>query len=269
MPNGRKEGKNMKNTVKELKPREKAAIMDTAKKAVESGLNKVEAVKSIEKKMLAMNIVEKSGAFNEMLAVALAVYSMEKAKAEGKRPIECLKEYAHFKRLCGERLDDFGAFGDTLETCLRIACKPENLVSWNDLHVKRQSAVDITIKGVKFEIGNNGKTFLESEEEDPMAGKYEKIGYGVFSKEEQKALYILLENGEYKKAFSSFLSMVYVFDKETFFHSMTGKTGRGAMYTYKQTMGKWQVVYNPSKHGLFLKMVEQENIKTLAEWLEG
>ena len=258
----------MKNTVKELKPREKASIMATAAECVQNGMSKNETIKTIEKKMVKMGIVENGGAWNEMLAVSLAFYSMEKAKAEGKKPIECLKDYAHFKRLCGEKLDDYGAFGDTLETCLRIACKPAALVSWNDLHVKRQNAVDIVIRGVKFEIGNNGKTFLESEESAPMNGKYEKIGYGVFTKEEQNALYFLLENGEYEKAFSSFLSMVYVFDKETFFHNMTEKTGRGSMYTYKQGAGKWQVVYNPSKHGLFLKMVENENIETMGEWLK-
>lgn len=258
----------MKNTVKELKPREKAAILAVASDAVDNGLSKNEAIKAICQKMIKIGVVEKSGCFNEMLSVALAFYSLEKAKKEGKKPIETLSEYAHFKRLCGEKLDDFGAFGDTLETCLRVSCKPENLVSWNDLHVKRQNAVDVTIKGVKFEIGNNGKTFLESDENNPMSGKYEKICYGVFTKEEQMILYDMLENGEYRKAFQNMQNMSYVFDKETFYHIMTEKTGRGAMYTYKKTSGKWQVVYNPSKHGLFLKAVESENIETLAEWMK-
>ena len=63
-----------------------------------------------------------------MLSVALAFYALVNAKKDGKMPIDCLKDYAHFKRMESEKLSDFGAFGDTLETVLRISCKPSNLV---------------------------------------------------------------------------------------------------------------------------------------------
>jgi hypothetical protein len=166
-------------------------------------------------------------------------------------------------------LDDYGAFGDTVETCVRVACKPAALVSFNDLHVKRQNEIDITIRGEKCEIGTNGKTFLESEEDSPMNGNYEKVVYGVFSNDEQEQIFQLLENGNTEKALASILSMMYVFDKETFYACMTEKTGRGSMYQYKPTMDKWQVIYNPSKHAAFLKMVENENIPTLNEYLKS
>lgn len=258
----------MKNTVKELKPREKATILSIVNECIDNEMDKNQTIKTICAKMVKMGIVENSGCFNDMLSVALALYFMEKARHEKEKPIECLKKYAHFKHVTSKKLDDYGAFGDTIETCIRIMCKPAALVSFNDLHVKRQNAVDVTIKGVKFEIGTNGKTFLESDENEPMKGKYQKIGYGVFSDEEKEIIFTLLENGEYKKAFENIQKMVYVFEKETFFECMTTKTGRASMYQYKKSAGKWQVIYNQSKYSAFLKMVEIEGIETIGEYLK-
>jgi hypothetical protein len=257
----------MKNTVK-INARAKASILRIAGNAVAAGMTKKEAVKVICNHMIEKGMVENGGEYNAMLAVALAFYSYKKAQHDGKRAFECLASYALFKHITSEKLDDFGAFGDTVETCIRIACKPAALVTFNDLHVKRQNEIDITIRGEKCEIGTNGKTFLESEENAPMAGKYEKIVYGVFSNDEKESIFQLLENGNTEKALASILSMVYVFDKETFYKVMTEKTGRGSMYQYKPTAGKWQVIYNPSKHAAFLQMVENENIPTLGEYLK-
>lgn len=258
----------MKNTVKELKPREKASILSVITECIENGMDKSQTIKATCAKMIKIGVVENSGCFNDMLSVALALYFMEKAKHEKEKAIDCLKKYAHFKHVTSKKLDDFGAFGDTIETCIRIMCKPAALVSYNDLHVKRQNEVDITIKGVKFEIGTNGKTFLESEETEPMKGKYQKIGYGVFSDEEKEMIFTLLENGEYIKAFENIQKMVYVFEKETFFECMTTKTGRASMYQYKKSAGKWQVIYNQSKYSAFLKMIENEGIETIGEYLK-
>ena len=257
----------MKNTVKELNTREKKALLTLASDCIEKGMNKKETIKVLQKKLLEMNVVENSGAYNQMLSVCIAFYEMEKAKAEGKKPIDTLSAYARFKRLTMEKLDDYGAFGDVVEVLTRISCKPASLVSWEDMHVKRQDAIDITIRKTPFEIGTNGKTFLESTEENPMNGKYKMIAYGVFESDEKLAMLKLLETGKYTEAIDNLLSMMYVFNKDEFFHDMTTKTGRGSMYTYKASLGKWQVVYNGSKHSLFLKMVEMENVPTLKEWL--
>lgn len=259
--------KTMKNTVNELKPREKAAIIAIAEKAVANGLTRKDAIKVIAQKMVTMGIVEKSGAYNQMLSVAISFYCVALAKKEGKKPIEGLKSYATFKKACGLNLNDFGAFGDTIETCIRVFSKPANLVNWSDLHVKRQSEVDITIKGVKMEVGNNGKTFLESDENNPMNGKYQKIIYGVFTKAQQENIYRLLIIGNYEEAKKAIYKRMYVFEKETFFDCMTTKTGRGSMYQYKPQAGKWQVIYNPSKHGAFCAMVESEKIETLEHYM--
>ena len=259
--------KTMKNTVK-ITARAKASLLMIAGDAVKAGMTKNEVVKAICKRKIKKGMVENGGEYNAMLAVALAFYAYKKAQYEGKRPYDCIASYAHFKHITSEKLDDYGAFGDTVETCIRIACKPASLVSFNDLHVKRQNEVDITIRGEKCEVGTNGKTFLESEENSPMEGKYEKIVYGVFSNDEKESIFQLLENGNTEKALESLLKMVYVFDKETFYTCMTEKTGRGSMYQYKPSLNRWQVIYNPSKHGAFLQMVENEKIPTLGEYLK-
>lgn len=257
----------MKSTVKELKPREKAAIIAVAEKAVNEGLTRKDAIKAIAQKMITMGIVEKSGAYNQMLSVAIAFYSVTLAKTEGIKPIDGLKAYATFKKACGLNLNDYGAFGDTIETAIRVFSKPGNLVKWSDLHVKRQTEVDITIKGIKMEVGTNGKTFLESEENSPMNGKYQKIVYGVFTKEQQENIYRLLIVGNYEEAKKAIYRRMHVFEKDTFFECMTTKTGRGSMYQYKPSAGKWQVIYNPSKHGAFCAMVESEQIETLDQYM--
>lgn len=257
----------MKNTVK-ITARAKASILMIAGDTVKMGLTKNEAVKIICKSMIKKGMVENGGDYNAMLSVALAFYSYKKAQYEGKKPLECLKEYAAFKCLTEQKLSDYGAFGDTIETALRCSVKPAWAVQWNDLHVARQSRTDLTLRGVKCEIGHNGKTFTETDEETPFAAYYDQIIYGVFSDYEKHDIYTLLINGQYEKAFEAIQTMLYVFDKETFYACMTEKTGRGSMYQYKPTSGNWQVIYNNSKYAAFLKMVENEHIPTVKEYLK-
>ena len=257
----------MKNTCKSISARAKQSIFAVIDNCIENNFDKTETLKAVQKKMIRLGLIENSGLYNQMLAVAYALYMMKKSQHDGKKAIDCLADYALFKWRTFVQLSDYGAMGDLIETSARIASKPQNLVNFNDLHVKRQGAVDIVIRGIKFEIGTNGKTFLESEKENPMAGHYEKIAYGVFSPEDYKELVKLLVKGQTEKALKNVLSMLYVFDKETFFKNMTQKTGRASMFQYKAGAGKWQVIYNPSKYTAFLHMVEEEKIETLAEWL--
>ena len=258
----------IKNTLKELKPREKESILAVIRNGIANNEEKKDIITKAEKKMVSIGLVEKGGAFDQMLSVCLALYTVEKAKAEGKKPIDLLPLYVAFKRACYNALDDFGAFGDVIETVCRIACKPSALVTFADLHVKRQNDVDITIRKTPFEIGTNGKTFLESTEDAPMDGKYKMISYGVFDKEEKESIFNLFITGQIEKGLTAVCSMMYVFDKDTFFECMTTKTGRAAMYQYKPSAGHWQVIYNGSKHTAFLKRTESENIPTLGEWLK-
>lgn len=258
----------MKNTVKELSPRAKESVMLIAKKAVENNLSKNEAIKAICTRLVKLGLIENDGNYNAMLAVSLAFYTVEKEKKEGKKPYDCISNYAHFKHMTSVKLNDYGAFADTIEMVLRVSCKPATLVTWNDLHVKRQYETDITIKGVQFEVGINGKTFAESDEYNPMNGRYEKIAYGVFTDEEKEIIFGLLENGRIEEAIKSIRKMMFVFDKETFFDCMTTKTGRSSMFQYKSTAGHFQVIYNPSKHTAFLKMVENENIPSIEEYFK-
>jgi len=257
----------MKNTVK-ISARNKASILMVVTSLVNNGYSKNDVVKETCKRMVKMGMVENGGDFNAMLAVAISFYSFKKAQFDGKKPLDCLKEYACFKSMTEQKLNDYGAFGDTLETALRCSVKPEWSIQWNDLHVARQSKTDLTLRGVKCEIGHNGKTFSDTDINNPFADYYDMIIYGVFSDNEKHDIYTLLINGQYEKVFEAVQSMMYVFDKETFFRCMTEKAGRAPMYQYKPTAGCWQVIYNPSKYTAFLHMVENEKIPTLGEYLK-
>lgn len=261
----------MKNTVKELNQRAKKSILILVENCLEEGKDKKETIKAICARLIKLGLVENDGNYNAMLAVAIAFYEIEKAKKEGKKPVECIPQYAHFKHLTSIKLNDFGAFADLLEVLTRVGTRESNFggyaVQWNDLHVKHQYSTDVTIKGVKFEIGSNGKTFSESTRENPMNGNFEKIAYGVFTDEIKELIFSLAEQNNLEKALEEVYKRLYVFDKETFFHCMTEKVGRGAMYQYKQIYGYWQVIYNYSKHGAFLNMVKNESIPNLKTYL--
>lgn len=257
----------MKNTVNELKPREKEAILNIIRNGIANGKDKKTILSETCKKMIAIGLVENSGAYNQMLSVAIALYNMEKARQEGKKPYEMIAQYATFKKATYCKLNDYGAFGDLIETVCRIACKPRTLVSFNDLHVKRQGNVDITIKNIPFEIGTNGKTFLESTEENSTAGRYQMIAYGVFDNDEKNLIFNLFINGQIEKGIETVANMMYTFSKQTFIETMEN-TGRSPMFQFKPSAGHWQVIYNGSKHTAFLKAVESQNIETLADYLK-
>lgn len=258
----------MKNTVKELTPRAKESIILTAQKAIEKGLSAPDAIKAISARLVKLGLVEGEGNFNQMLSVALACYNMEKAKKEGKKPLEIMPQYAAFKQATSKKLSDYGAFADMWEILLRLYCKPEWAIQYNDLHVKRQYDVDITIRGKKCEVGTNGKTFAESTEEEASAGKYEYILYSVLDDDEKQAFFRMVKTGRTSEAMKQAAALTYVFPKEDFFRLLSTKCGRAPMVKYKETAGYWQVIYNAGKHTAFLKMVQDEKIPTLADWLK-
>ena len=258
-----------KNTVKELTPRAKESIILTAQKAIEKGLNAQEAIKAIAARLVKLGLVENDGKYNQMLSVALSCYNMEKAKKEGKKPLEVFPQYAAFKQTTTNKLSDYGAFADMWEILLRMYTKPEWAIQFSDMHVKRQYDVDITIRGKKCEVGTNGKTFAESTEEEASAGRYDYILYTVLDDDEKQAFFRMVKTGRVKEAMQQAARMTYCFEKNQFFSLLSEKCGRAPMVKYKETAGYWQVIYNPSKHTAFLKMVEAEKIPTLDNWIKS
>lgn len=257
----------MKNTVKELSPRNKKSIYLTVSDCLDNGMNKAETAKAVCKKMLSMGIVENSGSHNSMLAVALAFYTFGKAKKEGASVEKMFSQYAAWKLLTMDKLQDYGAFGDFFEVCLRLYCKPMTLWHMADLHVKHGYTADITIRGTCFEIGNNGKTFAESEKDNPFVGHYEKICYGVFPKEEQLDYMKKIASGEIENTLKELAENSYIFSKEQFYDCLVNKCGRASMFQYKPCAGHWQVIYNDSKCNLFTQMVNKEKVTSLKEYL--
>ncbi len=246
----------MKNTVCKLSSRQKAAVLSVASDCVKQGKGKAETITAIIRKLYSLKVVEDSGDYNAALAVALSFYSMIKAQADGKKPIDCLSTYAAFKQASEVHFSDFGAFGDFLETVLRCSCKPANLITFADLHVKRQSETDIIIKGKKCEVGHNGKTFANSNEYDCIGEKVDYIVYGVFDNDEKAALYKLAIDGEYTKLFDNVRAMLYVFPVNEFAAFM-GEKG------FKFKGERWQVIYNSGRARKFLEKVEEKETPTV------
>lgn len=257
----------MKNTVN-LTSRAKMSIILCAQKCAEKGLSTKESINAIQKRMIELKLVEKTGEYNAMLAISIAFYRQAQAKINGVKAIDTLKEYARFKYWSMVKLSDFGAFADVAEILVRLYCKPEWSISYNDVHVKQSYSIDCTIRGNKCEIGTNGKTFAESVEGEPMRGKFDYVVYGVFAPYEKERILKMLMQGETRRALDEMAKKMYVFEKNDFYEFMTTKTGRGAMIAYKPLYGYYQVVYNDSKHDLFREAVKREHIPTLAEWLK-
>ena len=57
----------MKNTVKELKPREKASILSIVNECIDNEMDRNQTIKTICVKMDKMDILENSGCFNDMV----------------------------------------------------------------------------------------------------------------------------------------------------------------------------------------------------------
>lgn len=253
-----------KNTVKTLNARQKKSMMLIAKDNADKDAKTV--IRLLCKRLQSMGLVEDTGEYNAMLAVSLAFYTMAKAERNGVKPVDMVKQYAAFKQATSEQLNDLGAFGDLWEVLLRIFCKPASLVRFNDLHVQVGSTTDINIRGKRCEIGTNGKTLADSTKEEPLHGPYDYMVYAVIDEDEKAAFFRLAKSGRVMEAARQAARCSYVFDKQTFFDLMATECGRKPAIQYKETAGHWQVVYNPSKHSAFLKMVEKYKIPTLAEW---
>ena len=112
-----------------------------------------------------------------LFASGLCVWCMKHAKD----PYEYIIGYIMWKQRISERLNDLGAFADGIETaCHLINCREIWRVNLKNIHVSAIGNTDLQIKGVKYEIGINGKTWADSLEDDAMSGPFDGVIYGVF-----------------------------------------------------------------------------------------
>ena len=113
----------MKSTVKELKPREKESIRNTVLNCLDNGNTKKETLAAVMRRMIALKVAENGGAWNALLATAESFYAVEKARRDHVPAYEMLAQYAAWKIMESQKVNDYGAFGDLLEVATRLIFK--------------------------------------------------------------------------------------------------------------------------------------------------
>lgn len=249
---------------KGIKPRQKAAFFAKCEKAD----GKVQVFEIAKDFVLAQKDALK-GYTNEeikkviynLFACGFAWYNMKKATTW----FDYMESYATFKANTYEKLSDYGAFADLVETTAHLLVnKKAWRVRLSTLHVSKIGNIDLRLNGQKIEVGTNGKTWLESTEGDAMSGNFDSVVYGVFSEEEKKLICDLFADGQVKKAIATIANMLYYFSDKYDFETFINSISRSPSLVWKGA-GYFQTVYNPSKHNAFIRKVENENVPTFAD----
>lgn len=204
--------------------------------------------------------------------VALSLYASGAARFEMKQADNAedfLLHYITWKEKIALRLNDLGAFGDSIETACHLINRREHWrASVKALHVSAIGATDIQINGVKYEIGHNGKSFADSIEEDAMHGPFDGVIYGVFSEELKINICALFTGGKLNAALSLIAKNLYVFpDKYAFLSFMDSISAKSATIQWKEHIAMYQVIYNESKKRAFLKAIEKSGYNTLYDYM--
>jgi hypothetical protein len=249
---------------KNIKPRQKAAFFAQCEKAegkaqiFEIAKNFVLAQKESLKNY--DNEEVKKIIYN-LFACGFAWYNMKKAETW----VDYMQSYATFKANTYEKLSDYGAFADLVETTAHLLVNKKIWrVRLSTLHVSKIGNIDLRLNGQKIEVGTNGKSWLESTENDPMNGNFTAVIYGVFSEDEKQAICNLFAEGQVKKAIATIANMLYYFEDKYSFADFINSISRSPSLVWKK-QGYFQTVYNPSKHGAFIRKVENENVPTFAD----
>lgn len=216
----------MKTTLINLTSRRKQSLQLLVNQSIRKGLDQKATFELFLQDLEKKGNIEYVGTHNVALAMFLYYWSTEQAKVNHTPAIMILCEYAHYKYLghtnqLGGVAADKGAFGDLIEVLVRVASKPEALITLNDLHVADVSKADIVLRGVKTEIGTNGKTFGQSSYDIPL-GNFERFIYGTFTENDKIKIFNLCMNEQYKKAIEYVLKHMYIIPLDqidTFFNS--------------------------------------------------
>ena len=249
---------------KAIKPRQKAAFFAQCEKA--EGKEQIFAIAKdfvLNQKTLLSGYSkeETKQVIYNLFACGLAWYNMKKAATW----VEYMQGYATFKAATYEKLSDYGAFADLVETTAHLLVNKKIWrVRLSTLHVAKMGSIDLRLNGKKIEVGTNGKSWLESTEEDSMNGRFDSVLYGVFSEEEKQLICQLFIEGQVKKAVATIANMLYYFENKYDFANFINSVSRSSSLVWKK-QGYFQTVYNPSKHNAFIRKIENDNIPTFAD----
>lgn len=208
---------------------------------------------------------QKKTACLSLYACGLCVWNMNKSETV----FDYIVNYIMWKQRIFEKLNDLGAFGDSIETIVHlVAYRKVWRTNRKNLHVSEIDKTDVRINSIRFEVAHNGKTWAESIENEPMHGHFDGVIYGVFDTEETERIISLFRIGSIKEGIKNVCDMLYVFpDKMEHLTFMNAISTRSATIQYKNNLGRYMTIYNPSKHTAFINAIENSNYKTLSEYM--
>ena len=210
---------------------------------------------------------EKKTACLSLYACGLCVWNMKRAE----NVFDYIVDYIIWKQRIFEKLNDLGAFGDSIETIVHlVACRKIWRTNKKNLHVSEIDKTDVKINSIRFEVAHNGKTWAESTENEPMQGHFDGVIYGVFDTEETENIINLFRIGKVMEGIKTVCNMLYVFpDKMEHLNFMDSISTRSATIQYKSNLGRYMTIYNPSKHTAFINAIENSNYKTLSDYMNS
>lgn len=194
-------------------------------------------------------------AYRALLACGLALRALRKAVSLD----EYMESYITYKRKAYKKLNDYGAYGDIVETLCHIAIKGYfNRARMENAHVSDIGKFDFSFDNKKVECGINGKTWREGTETNFSAGKYESVVYGMFNTEKMQDIFS--ENTLQDIIINTLQNLYYFPAKDDFFRFMASAGKKSALIQYKAKIGIVQTIYNDSTEKSFLDKVTAETL---------
>lgn len=265
---------------KEIKPRQKAAFVDSCKKAEKSDLWNMtkdffasvyptfstEAKKAINRRNAKGDKPMLRKVLENLYALALSGYSVGHAD----NVFDYFAEYASFKAESFIRFNDLGAISDLIETAVHcIASRELWRVKLYNLHVSDMGKIDVKINRIKWECGTNGKSFMESTEADYMHGKYSAIMYGVFNEEEENTLCEYFTSGKTFEGLTYVAKRLYVWEDKNAFVPFCNKLAKRSALEWNASGNYARFRYNNGTDKAFRREAKAEGIKTLYEYMKA
>lgn len=253
--------------VKGIKARQKAAFFASCVKA-ESKKEVFEITKkfvgSVLPSLPAMDKATGEKVVKNLFGCGLAVWSVNRSDDM----FSYLANYAEWKARITETFNDFGAFADLVETCVHAIV---NLKIWRvnlrNLHVSAIGKIDVRFHGVRFEVGTNGKNWLESTKSDFMTGKFDGVIYGMFTDEDKEMILNHFINGDILAGLNTICSFLYVWENKYDYLDFMQGISRKPSITWWEAQQVARVRYNPSKVKAFTSAINNSYVPNLGEYV--
>lgn len=199
-----------------------------------------------------------------LFACGVARYQMEQTDTV----FDFIVSYVVWKAKAYKRFNDKGAFGDAIEAIVHlVACRAIWRTNKKNIHVSALGKTDVTINRKKWEVGHNGKTWADSEEENPMCGPFDGVIYGVFADTDISNIVSLFLAKRVFDAIKYVCNRLYVFPDKEEHYAFMNSLSKGEGIQWKANIAHYQTRYNDGKHKAFKKGVKMYHVQSLREYM--